>query len=580
MKMTKANLSNNLGKYFSDIGSIPLNPNEYESFSLLKNLCYERKNNDPYPRTEFIVKCIEYFASESNDFSIYLKKEWLSGNNKKMDFLNWFKCIKGYSTQNPSGLQDRILANEVLNLLKVIAEEIIKGQKGKESFYWAINNQDELAAELKEVKEDSQYVLLKGCYTYKPWKGRHPTEEFFTQVLGFVLCKSNCPKFSWEFLKKLNYCYGKTHRNDPIFPDFKKSYLIQSEIPLEGTNRIDLVIKDHSGKIKIAIENKVKAPYDQSQIVRYGAIEDKPIVFSITYKNDCDEEVFFYTNQENHLNLPEHQWGGHLFWYDLMELAKHVSSKIVELESEEKIYLKYFIKLIESLYTKFDLKTTIPYDEENQNENTDKFRRYILEEFASYVKDHANTNFPGNIKNLYDLNIKKEYNSGNSWNGNDKNGKNVKLFHLLIKPKVDLKTFNKRVRLDLPLTAIRIWFKIEDSLYVHDENWESKFIKHNLQITVDLIARSKGDLKNDEWLKIIKDLGGISKNHFEELDVFIEPETYSLGELESKYPSKTGDWKESLMQHLEATLKTWDQKGYFEEIIKWWGADLNSDNIE
>ncbi|MEI6056969.1 MAG: hypothetical protein WCR55_13040, partial [Lentisphaerota bacterium] len=364
---------------------------------------------------------------------------------------------------------------------------------------------------------------------------------------------------------------------------------------------------------------------------RYCAHEDSPVVFAITYKNDCDEEGFkeligsktkIRELLEHHQKIKEKKiildnidrinpsnWGGHLFWDDILKVVKDALalSANPHSEKEEEIYLRYFESLIEDLYYGYD--ENIPGLEmieniDNEKGTTNGFRRYILDQFGEYFfKSNACERLKKKIDNLdelYDIKIDKETKGQTGWNSNDVNG--TKSFHLLIKPKVNLDIFNGgRPKVGVPYSSIQIWFCIKNSKYIHEKNNDgeliTKFVAHRLDIQFALnvyqivnedIKEWKKKIKNNPEIKKgrmhegefkkIKNDSGIEEPRIKKLDIVVpvESESMTIGEISAVYPAD--DWRESVLLFLKKTLLDWENKGHFKKLIEWWGDDLLTDD--
>jgi PD-(D/E)XK nuclease superfamily protein len=563
----------------------------YSGKSLLSKLfVYSKDDYDEDPLLQYIVKCLEYFAFISDGFHKHINN-WFNSDNKK--FIDLLEKIEIF-TPEESNNEEVMLKDEILNLLIKIPPSGSFKKYYNDSFY-NISQQ---------YNKNTTFNLLEQCFICRPWINHDQTEEFFTKVLAFCMDSENCPNFHDEFFSLLKKRYEATHQSSDNFPKIKE-FKVHSE-DQTGSERPDISIKEikENGKTIIAIENKIDAPFDITQILRYCTLENgnSPIIFSITYKSDCNDESVQHILKDNDsikkevdihdikkkakkqilenigkINLS--QWGGHLYWDDILNITTKTITKLNIETSKESIYLNYFKHLIEHLYFPFELQTTIPFPE-GENEDTDEFRKKILKVFSTYFNKNAKQKFSNlkNIKKLYNLEIKKEYKKPNSksWNGNDKNNKNIKIFHLLIKPNIDLSKFNKSININLPLTAIGIWFNIAGSKYTHDKNFKTNFIAHNLEINFELITLNKKDKEKKIQLDSLE--GKCNKNEGlpEKLKELRRSEVYSLGEIERGYLAHSGEWSESIMMYLQSTLEEWDKKGYFEEIINWWGDDLLS----
>lgn len=322
----------------------------------------------------FVIRAFEYLKEKSGitilDELLKTKYEQYK-NEDNVDYEPLCDCINGYAPDpaSPNSAELALLKKEITNLCNYFAKK----------------------------PSTPEYSLLEKCVKYRPFHvkgsypkgerrkggGREAEEEFVTQVLSY--CLNLKDGFYEKFINLLRESYIRGNQTLEHFPALDGVTITPEESDNNG-NRMDISISSSTdngeNKINIILENKVKAGFDPVQILRYCAHKDSPVVFAITYKNDCDEEGFkkliadknkIRAILEHHPEIEEKefilkhidrinptQWGGHLFWF---WNKKHVTKPSIHAiitktlndlscHTIEHIYLSYFKSLIEAIKIK------------------------------------------------------------------------------------------------------------------------------------------------------------------------------------------------------------------------------------
>lgn len=346
--------------------------NKYDLLSKLysKNHDYGNRNADVI----FVIRAFEYLEQKSGKIILEdaLKTKYGQYKNaENIDYKDLCKRIENYNP-NPDSAELTLLKEEITILCNYL--------------------------ETKKTST-SEHCLLEKCAKYRPFHikgggykegekriggGRGAEEEFITQAFCYCLNPKIFPIFHEKIINLLSECYNRVNETPEHFPVLE-GIIITPEQPDYNGNRMDISISSSTdngeNKIKIILENKVKAGFDPVQILRYCAHKDSPVVFAITYKNDCDEKGFkeLIGSETKIREILEHhqkikgkkfildnidrikpcQWGGHLFWFwnkhntkpsvhsIITETLKEISTNTIEY-----IYLSYFKSLIEAIKIK------------------------------------------------------------------------------------------------------------------------------------------------------------------------------------------------------------------------------------
>lgn len=174
--------------------------------------------------------------------------------------------------------------------------------------------------------EKSLFVnLLK----YRPRDGIKPKENFFTEIVRFVL--DNDDVLTKQFLEKMGV---KTS---------SKSFVVTSQEDY-GTAIPDLVIKQSNG-IKILVEVKVESSANTEQIIRHIKTgKGRVCLISKRNEDDVSEEL------KKNKNHAQHYIGG-FQWSEFYEIFRKRSEKLSN-KSHQHFVLQELLMLMENLSMK------------------------------------------------------------------------------------------------------------------------------------------------------------------------------------------------------------------------------------
>ncbi len=168
--------------------------------------------------------------------------------------------------------------------------------------------------------------LRKGIKKYHGHTGRKALEEFTTQILTYYLLEPKEKNFRREFLKLMGI---------ENFPDFKfiaeKSY---------GRDRMDIYGESQSGKIELAIENKLGSEINIEQPKRYASYllkenseYQKHVIILAVYSGLIEEwnsdKVFdlkTHINQVFQDQMPKDIKCRYIYWHQIFHLLKYIEN--------------------------------------------------------------------------------------------------------------------------------------------------------------------------------------------------------------------------------------------------------------
>ena len=283
-----------------------------------------------------IYKTIEYFTRTSGNFT----QHFIENKNKVKSFEELYTLIYAYEKYENS--ESHILKNEMLNLLYGINHNWLKIKNSKigNVVGYSLLQQCE-----KAKPRGAEYHFFHQGDKEKKKNPRQQIEQFFTQVLVYTLNMVS------EF--KTRYIYNLNERHSDV--KLSSECCVTGEIS-KDREQPDIILKDKNQTV--VIENKVSANFELWQLLRYVAMEEQPIVFSLTHNNidneiDNIKDVFENPKKEKLEAIPHkkevkdyipillnaenlsQQWGGHLFWDNKMAQKSKCKSRFQANSIEE-----------------------------------------------------------------------------------------------------------------------------------------------------------------------------------------------------------------------------------------------------
>lgn len=216
----------------------------------------------------------------------------------------------------------------------------------------------------------SAHCLLEKCNKWRPFHfkgkkgehggGRNPKEDFFSEVFCFVF--NHSPQLNKGVTNLINKKTGITLECEPIAisQDPQPAHL---EVNNKGI-RWDIEIKDLKNK-SIVIENKIDAGLGYKEIIEYPKC----------YMNCGHSSYILLSCNRNEVIKDLNIGVNHISWFDGDDSILNILNQCATEYEYEKIYLKYFIELINSTAITISKTMTIREikDELNRINLLDKF---------------------------------------------------------------------------------------------------------------------------------------------------------------------------------------------------------------
>jgi hypothetical protein len=342
-------------------------PNDKYSLlsSLIQNLLSRESGSVLFTT---IKSAIRYFAAESEAFRNYFN----DNINETADCIKLVVLVDNFQAYTP---EDNILKYEILNLLFITstADFIPDCNDLKRRI-------DELGDNFIKLhsSEKSAHIstLLRESFNYRhlPGKGKGPLEMFFAVVFCHVFNNSQIFKVSTIKLINENMGLGcRAHEiisNSLICDKYGNPFWADNTYYEEMKARLGQLDEDMYGYIIITIDT-FDDMYKGALTVSF-----EPKSFLVPLKlGECDEPIsnnkmdgYFWLScmsqkrfNELKINLLGRGVVGsekinHVSWVDGKESILELLKKSCQLSKDEyeKVYLKYFINLIESISTRLD----------------------------------------------------------------------------------------------------------------------------------------------------------------------------------------------------------------------------------